>query len=252
MEGSKLFTVMVVGEAPDQLMSKYQIDSKVSKYIKYKYSEAKQMKNNSIKLLKEIISNPKSFNFNLYHLDYITKRIKYLETISDFDYYCYLTQGLEIDKNGDAWSDINPQGKWKSYKLGDFFSMPLILKDGNQTHQAYNKDINWSCMHLKDTDIYEITWDLVHNIREPINDAEKQIIKNMGDKKNYFDSFSTKEEYVIHNSAYWNYAYLDENGWKDIDDSNKTPFEWISSYYNTYVEPLHENDKITIFECAKN
>ena len=34
-EGSKVFTVMVVGDNPDELMSKYDINLKVDKYRKY-------------------------------------------------------------------------------------------------------------------------------------------------------------------------------------------------------------------------
>ena len=50
---------------------------------------------------------------------------------------------LYIDSNGDAWSEENPNGKWQTCKIGDFFSLPLILSDGSETHSALNKDIDW-------------------------------------------------------------------------------------------------------------
>ena len=60
-----------------------------------------------------------------------------------------------------------------------------------------------------------------------------------------------KDEYVIHNCAYWNYAYLDENGWKDIDDA-KNDIEWVSQYFDNFCANLKDTDKVTIFECTKD
>ena len=47
----KFFTIMVVGDNPDELMSKYAIDLTVPKYIKYHYLDAEKMKANAIKII---------------------------------------------------------------------------------------------------------------------------------------------------------------------------------------------------------
>lgn len=249
--GSKVFTVMVVGDNPDELMQKYDSNATVEKYVKYKYLDAEKMRTNSIKLLEEILKDPKKFNFNIYHIDSLRERIKNIKSMSTFEYYSELTSGLYIDANGDAWCDENPDGKWQTYKLGNYFSLPLILNDGTETHSALNKDIDWFKMHMQNTHTYDVVWDLVNGVKEPETDEEKTLYENMKDNVNYFSKFKNKDEYVVHNCAYWNYAYLDKNGWKDIDDS-KNDIEWVSQYFDTFCANLKEGDKVTIFECTKD
>lgn len=232
-------------------MSKYDVNATVEKYVKYKYKDATKMRNNAIKVFEEIIKDPKKFNLNLYQTDSIKDRLKELKSMPPFDYYQELTRGLYIDNNGDAWSEENPNGKWQTYKLGDFFSLPLILADKSETHSALNKDIDWYNMHMQNTHTYDVVWDLIKGIKEPSTEEEKTLYENMKDNENYFSRFKDKDEYVIHNCAYWNYAYLDENGWVDMDDS-KNDIEWISSYFQRFCENLKDNDKVTIFECTKD
>ena len=126
----------------------------------------------------------------------------------------------------------------------------MILKNGEQTHQAINKDIVWDDIHMRDSELYDITWDLVHGYREPINEQEKKIFENMKNMKNYFSNFKTKDDYVIHNCAYWNFAYLDKNGWIDMDSCDDST-KWISQYFDTFVSKLSPTDKVTIYECTK-
>lgn len=249
-EGSKFFTVMAIGDNPEELMNKYQIGLEVEPYVKYKYLDAHKMRLNAVKVLKEIVEKPKNFSLSQFHVDYFNERINNLNNMSDFDYYVELTQGLKYDKDGNALSTENPNGKWTTYTIGNFLSIPLILKDGTQTRQALNKDIDWSKLHMVDVDLYDLTWQIVKEDKIVSNEMEKTILKNMGDKKNYFASFKCKEDYISHNCSYWNYAYLDENGWKDIDD-DKSSVKWIANYFDTFVKPLKPNDKVTIFECTK-
>lgn len=249
--GSKIFTVMVVGDNPEELMKQYDANLTVDKYIKYKYLDAEKMRSNSIKILEEIIKDHKKFNLNIYQVDSIKDRIKSIKSMTTFDYYSELTNGLYIDNNGDAWSEENPNGKWQTYKLGDYFSLPLILENGETTHSSIAKNINWFNMHMQNKHTYDTVWDLVHGIKEPITDEEKTLYNNMKDNTNYFLRFKNKDEYVIHNCAYWNYAYLDEHGWKDMDDA-KSDIEWISNYFDNFCSNLKENDKVTIFECTKD
>ena len=232
-------------------MQKYDVNLTVDKYVKYKYLDAEKMRSNSIKLLEEIVKDPKKFNLNIYHVDSIKERIKNIKAMSTFDYYSELSVGLYIDNNGDAWSDENPNGKWQTYKLGDYFSLPLILNDGTETHTANNGDIDWFKMHMQNTHMYDVVWDLVHGVKKPSNNEELTVYENMKDNVNYFSKFKNKDEYVIHNCAYWNYAYLDENGWVDIDDA-KSDIEWVSEYFERFCAKLKDTDKVTIFECTKD
>lgn len=249
-ESSKIFTVMVVGDNPEELMEQYNINHKVTQYCKYKYLDAPKLRAKAILLMKELLNNIDKLSLGQFHVDYFTNKLQDLEGMSDFEYYQELTQGLTYDENGDAWSSENPNGKWTTCKIGDFLSVPLPLKDNTQTHQAFNKDIDWDKIHMFDKELYEITWDLVHGLRTPINEQEEKILKNMSPQTNYFASFPNKEAYVVHNSAYWNYAFLDKNGWVDID-SAESQQKWITEYYDRFINNLQPNDKVTIFECHK-
>ena len=88
--------------------------------------------------------------------------------------------------------------------------------------------------------------------KEPSNEEEQKIYNNMKDRTVYFSNFKNKEEYVKHNSAYWNYAYLDENGWKDMDDCEGKDIEWVSSFYEKFVVPIKPEQRVTIFEFTRN
>ena len=63
-----------------------------------------------------------------------------------------------------------------------------------------------------------------------------------------FEAFENVENYIKYNCSYWNYAYLDKNGWHDASDRKN--YEWITSFYEKYVLPLKDGDVVTIFECS--
>lgn len=239
---------MVVGEQPNELMSKYDSNLVVDKYIRYRYLDADKMKKNAIKVFSEILNEPKRFNLSDYHIDALRERIKVLHSMSTFEYYSNITSGLFIDNNGDAWSTENKNGKWSEYNNGGSFSIPLVLKDGSETYSSFAENIDWNKMHMQDTALYDLTWDLVHGNKKPSNAEEDKICNNMKMNSNYFARFKDKNEYIMHSCAYWNYAYLDKNGWKDIDDE-KNDISWISTFYDKFCKPLKPKDLVTIFEC---
>lgn len=248
---SKFYSVIVVGKNPQQLMEKYEIGKKVESYIKYRYNDAEKLKNNNISILSNICQNYKDFNLTKYQFDILTEKIKALKNMSPFEYYQTISYGCIYDENGDAWCDENPNGKWNAYQTGNHFSIPLITKDGKETMSALNKDIDWSKMHMANSQLYSLVWEMVKEGKEPSNDQEKQIYENMIDKDAYFSNFKDKNDYIIRNSAYWNYAYLDSNGWIDIDDGKGSDIEWINNFYSRFIEKIKPNDLVTIFEFSR-
>lgn len=249
---SKFFSVMVVGDNPEELMEKYKIGGKVEKYLRYKYLDAEKMQKNALKMFSQIIDNAKTLNLSKFQVDSLLEKLKSIKNMTPFEYYQTITYGCSYDENGDAYSDVNPNGKWNTYQKGNHFSVPLITTNGNETTSALNKDINWKVLHLADASLYELVWELVKEGKTPSNEEEEKIYNNMKNHDVYFEKFKTKEEYVAHNSAYWNYAYLDENGWIDIDDIGGKDINWVNNFYKNYVSKLNPNDKVTIFEFTKN
>lgn len=250
MNSSKFFSVMVVGDNPEKLMEKYDMAKEVKPYVKYKYLDAEKMHKNAIKVLKQIAEKPELFGLTKFQTDAFKDQLHKLENLTPFEYYQTLTAGLFYDKNGNAMSEENPDGKWATYRLGKNFSLPLILNDGTETYQALNKDVDWSKMHLVNDMAYRIVWRMVVEGEEPQNDEQKVWYENMKNKSNYFANFKDEDDYATYNTSYWNYAYLDKDGWKDVDDEGDQ-MEWISKYYYRFIENLKPDDKITIFECTR-
>ena len=240
---------MVVGNNPEELMEKYNKALKVEPYVKFKYLDAEKMKENSSKMLAEITSNPEKFTLSKFQVDYFKERLKAINAMTPFEYYTTITQGMYYDENGDALSEVNPNGKWDKYNLGKNFSYPLKLKDGKEVYQARAKDIDWDSMHMNRdyVKLFETIWALVIDDDEPSTPEEENLKANWNTKRNYLSNFKTVDEFVSHNCAYWNYAFLSEKGWVDVDDEENES-NWIGGFFERFIEPLKDDDLVTIYE----
>lgn len=246
---------MVVGENHKELMDKYSVDLEVEPYVRYEYLKASTYLNTSLKTLSKMLENSDFIGIadmggNLKNK--IRERIKALQNISAFEYYKELTNGMYYDKDGNALSTENPNGHWKTARIGKNFSLPLILYNGEKVYTAKACDINWKAMETP-KEMYIAAWETVMEGREPNGDAEKVVYNSMKDKTSYFSNFKTKEDYVQYSTSYWNYAYVDKNGWFDIENVCKgDEKEWISTFFDRFVKKINPNDTITIYECTIN
>lgn len=247
---SKFFSVMVAGDNPMELLKSYDMSLKTEPYVEYRFEDAEKMQKNAIKVLNALLEKPKQCGLTDFQIQMFQERLKAMSAMAPFDYYVSLTQGLYYDENGDALSDKNKNGKWKTCTEGRNFALPLILNDGTTSYSAFNKDIDWGKMHMANTKIYQQTWEVCVDKRPPVNDEEKVIVKRMAGKENYFANFKNKEDYIIYNCAYWNYAYVDADGWKDINDAPSST-EWIVGFYKNFITPLPPDTLISIYECSK-
>ena len=248
---SKFFSVMIVGENPESILEDYRIDKKVEPYIKYRFLEAEKYRNVAIKVSEGLINDANITMISPSIKLALQENLKSLKLMSTFEYYRKLTEGMYYDNDGNALSDKNPNGKWKTAHIGRNFSLPLILKDGSNTYSVNRSDqVDWSKMHLTNQGIYEAAWEMVMEDRKPANEEEKKIYESMKDKQAYFSNFSTKENYVNYSTAYWNYAYVDENGWDDMSSHNEQ--EWINSFYDKFIMKLNGDESISIYECTVN
>lgn len=249
---SRFFSVMVVGENPQKLMEKYSVDYEVEPYVKYKYLNAKKYKETAIKALDKLLAESDKIGIPPRIKESLMERLEALKKLSSFEYYRQLTEGLYYNENGDALSSENPNAHWNTCHIGRNFSMPLKLKNGENSYSALSKDIDWDSMYNVNKTLYNAAWEMVMDGREPTNDTEKTVYESMKDKEAYFSKFNSKEEYVDYSTAYWNYAYVDENGWVDVDSYEGDETKWIQSFFENFVSKLKPNDLVTIFECSTN
>ena len=218
---SRFFSVMVVGDNHKELMEKYSLDLEVDSYVRYEYLKADKYQNNSIKALDNLLSHGDEIGLEPQVKESLERRIKTLKGMTPFEYYRELTDGMYYDENGNALSTENPNGHWKTARIGKNFSLPLKLKDGSESYSARCGDIDWDAMN-EPTELYEAAWEMVVEGREP----------------------------VTYSTSYWNYAFVNKDGW--VDMVNEDERKWINNFYDRFIATIDPNDLVTIYECSVN
>lgn len=237
---NNFFSLIVIGENPQLLMEEYNANKKVEKYIKYQFKDVLNIKENTLAFLSALL-NQKNINKSL-----IEEEIADINEMSDIEFYSSLTKDLECDDDGNAWTSDNPNGKWTEYQPSSIYSTSLRLLNGQTVFQSKKKHIDWNTMHGFQSEMYSNVWDMVINDKKPSNFHDEILYNNMKGHKNYLLQFKTKDNYISYNTSYWNYAILNKNGW---DDANDKPIdEWIKNFYKTFIEPLDDEELITIYE----
>jgi hypothetical protein len=240
---------MVVGDNHKELMEKYSLDLEVDSYVRYEYLKADKYQNNSIKALDNLLSHGDEIGLEPQVKESLERRIKTLKGMTPFEYYRELTDGMYYDENGNALSTENPNGHWKTARIGKNFSLPLKLKDGSESYSARCGDIDWDAMN-EPTELYEAAWEMVVEGREPTNEQEERVYESMKDKLTYFSNFKSKEDYVTYSTSYWNYAFVNKDGW--VDMVNEDERKWINNFHDRFIATIDPNDLVTIYECSVN
>lgn len=246
---SRFFSVMVVGDNHKELMDKYSLNLEVDSYVRYEYLKADKYQSNSIKALDNLLSHGDEIGLEPQVKESLERRIKTLKGMTPFEYYRELTDGMYYDENGNALSTENPNGHWKTARIGKNFSLPLKLKDGTESYSARACDIDWDAMN-EPTELYEAAWEMVVDGREPTNEQEERVYESMKDKSAYFSNFKNKEDYVTYSTSYWNYAFVNKDGW--VDMVNEDERKWINNFYDRFIATIDPNDLVTIYECSVN
>lgn len=251
MQENRHFNVLVVGENPEELMIKYDANTKVAPYVKYEYARAKEYYNSYLKSLKVLLKTFIRDEEDEDNIELLKEEISDIEGMTPEDYYFELVSDLEVnEETGDAYTTENPNAKFTSHRMAGFFAMPFILKDGREVYTAYKDEIDWGKIHLANQRPYEVAWDTVVDGKIPNGEEEHQIYENMKNRVHYFSNFESREHYIAASTAFWDYAYVDKNGWIELD-SNKPQFDWVINFYDRFINPLPDNAKLTLYECVR-
>lgn len=241
------FTVIVAGRDPEKQMKPYDMNLKVKPYTVFKFADAKKLHNKAIEV-QQALCNIKTG----IELEEAQETLRDYQNMDDIDFYMDITSGYDYDNDtGDAISDINPEGKWKTFEIGKIFSNPFKLVDGTESYSAKKSEIEWKLMHMYNTDLYKRAWELVIDGSKPQNKDESKIYDCMKNRAYYFKKFETKDKYIASNAAFWAYAFLSEKtGWVEME-MNVDQFEWIINYYNKFIAHLPHNTTLTLYECIR-
>ena len=250
MADNRHFMLVVVGENPDELIKKYDNKLTVDPYVVLKFTDAKKYHEKYINVLKELLKMLDKSDPEYFH----TKELlNVYENEDDIEFYLDIADGYEIDEEtGDAISTANPDGKYDGCSIGKNFALPLIDKHGNEVYSCRKKDVDWNKIHLINQEVYAFAWDSVMEGKTPNTAEEKIIYDNMKNRKEYFNHYRNRENYILSNTSFWGYAFLSEKtGWVELEET-VNQFEWVKNFFNRFIAPLGENDKISIYECLRN
>lgn len=250
--------LLVIGENPDQLCALYAEETKVEPYVSFKFEDREVLRQGQLKKLERILNSEavKSSEelFSLYSN-------LYQDTL-DMDgeeFYESITEGMTIDdKTGDAYTDENPNAKYKFAKCYDSilkktgeegpFSNPFILIDGTRAYIARNSEIDWSKNHMYNTEIYKAAWEVCVDGRKPKNETEELIQKNMQNRQQYFSNFKNADEYVRHSCCFWTNCIITEDGVYHGLEEEVSDMVWVAGFYDRFIKPLPENALLTLYE----
>ena len=163
------FETIVAGENPLTLIAPYDNKIEVDNYIVYRYRDAKKLKEDKLKIYQQIISS----NVSPATSEFYKEEYDELKDMDIDDAYFYLTSEYDYDENNNAISNRNPKGKYSFYQKGKLFSVPFITLDGREVFQARKKEIDWSRMHLSNSEAYRIAWETVMEHKQPKNGFEE-------------------------------------------------------------------------------
>lgn len=251
MDEYRHFNVLVVGENPEEIIMKYDANLKVAPYVKYEYAKANEYYNSYLKSLKVLLKKFVKDGESDEDISLLKAEISDIETMNPEDYYFELVSEYNInEETGDAYTTENPNAKFTSHRPAGFFALPFILKDGSEVYTARKGEVDWDKIHLANQRPYEVAWDTVVEGKTPNGEDEHQIYENMKNRVHYFTNFESREHYIAASTAFWDFAYVDENGWIEIDDK-KPQFDWVINFYDRFVKPLPDSAKLTLYECVR-
>ena len=144
---------MCVGEDPMSIMKKYDLNLTMDTRIKYYFSDSGKYRESAILTTEKILENKDKFkDAPGDYIGIMTARLDRLKNMSDLDYYLELTYGMDYDKDYNAITDENDEGRWETIRKlndGDTSFYPLKLKDGKETFSAVNKDVDWKAFETR-------------------------------------------------------------------------------------------------------
>jgi hypothetical protein len=250
MTNTGRFVAIVVGDNPQKLMDNYSNNKVVEPYVLYRFKDRDKLYEKELKVYEELMKVIKDKSSNNYRM--AKEMYDSYKQMGAFDFYNTLIEDNTVDaETGNIISTKNPDGRYDTANVGQFFSLPLINVEGKEVYSERKGNVDWSRIHLSNPQAYEFAWDSVMEGKEPKTDAEKQIYNNMKNRVEYFKAYGDRENYVASNTSFWGYAFVSEKtGWVELED-NLNQFKWVREFYNRFIVPLDDKELITVYECYR-
>lgn len=247
MKEHNIFSVLVIGDLPEEQMSKFDDNKDVEPYILYRYKDSEKLKKIQIDVYNKYLKSTKDLKSRNILID----KINSLKKMNSDEFFQMIGQYYYFDKDKNIISTNNPLGRWVTCeKNGELFSKKLLNLSGEYVSSEIKQNIDWDKIHKQqqDADKYNRTWELCVEKLEPENTNDINIIKNMENFIGYFESFKNCQQYIDYNTSFFTNAIVINGIWFDMSDCD--PFNWVINYYNNYIKNLDGDKLLTIFECT--
>lgn len=157
-------------------------------------------------------------------------------------------------------SAVNVKMDLPEHKLGNpslvYKNTPIADAD-----QALKGDIDWDAMNGTEDELNESYrfWELYVEGKKAISDHDKELIKNVFYKKEYYvEKYGNKETYAKLTNAFSTYAVLKNGEWFEPGQmgwfgcSSASPAderEFSEKYFDTFIKDLPDDTLITVVDC---
>ena len=249
--------ILVVGDNPDEEIKKYDQTTKVEPYVAHTFDNMASDRKKAIKVLSNVLSNKDIIPLTPYLTGSIENLTNSISNMTDFEYYLKICEGCRFDEEtGDAMSDKNKLAEYQyatcydevCRKTGENvgFILPFTFKDGTVAFQGRKGEIDWKEVHNAHEDEYRTIWELCVEKREPVDDEEKKIYEDNYQSVNYFNTFNTIDEYLVHNCYFWcDGIIIDGKYIKNTGDQR----DWEAKFFKKYIKPLSGDTLLTLYEA---
>lgn len=246
-------SLLVIGDVSlETLNQKFNINTKVEPYIKYKFEDREMLWKNRKDIFQGLINtNDESIpeNVKTQMKDFISE-IENSEDPAFYHFNSLIKRGniCKIDENGNALTDENPNGKFIS--LSDVpderFALFFLLKNGTQSYDCVKSDVDWEKLdkNPQDVNYYSVMWDLVKGDREPQNDIERRGLNNLMMVPKALDQFTDSEQYSKFSSSFAANSVTDGEMWEESDFKHR--FNWTIEFCDKYIKKLPEDTRLRI------
>lgn len=145
------FTVLVIGEKPEEQLAPFNEHITLPRYVAYTKSQLiekarKELEDYKNSTYAEFLADKEKYKRgkNPKHIEYLEKTFPEMLMQSDEELYkqeisYYASE--DIGKEGEVYSIRNPKSKWDWYELGGRWNGLITLQNGETTDQARKKDI---------------------------------------------------------------------------------------------------------------
>ncbi len=173
---------LVIGNNPEEILSKYMKDREVEPYIRYTMEDVKKLYESRMDFFKYLADRDR------FHEEDYLKMIRDYNKVGIENYYKVIAANWgPIDENGNCISTVNPYGEIEDYTI-----KPLLKGDTESFTdiESYMKYVSIGLPMELLTGVYDCVKHGVDN--EYKENADRIIKQNMF----YFDTFDTIDEYI--------------------------------------------------------